>query len=169
MMPDERVLPPEYVSVLVMRLAGRVQTKVTMRDRSANHLFSGKHQAWIILGVPKLLCNSNTGVSPSAPEHISVNTSRNDFPRHKERRDKGGKHSCQWAACHISHERPRTWRCSIRLPAHQRLCPSHYFWNNSGAGTINTALVGFVELMTSCFSGLWNWVRAKISKIGSWI
>ena len=47
------------------------------------------------------------------------------------------------------------------------LWPNPFRLNNREGGTVNTDLLGFVELMTSCSSGLWNSVGAKISKIGS--
>lgn len=151
---------------VLMCLAGWLLIKVTIWDGLANHLFSTKHQPWIILGVSDLSVIWKGEFSSALEQSVSPwvyqeTTSLAFQDRHKETNTAASEQ-------HVT--------LAVRGPEHggvlserQRLCPSHYFWNNSGGGPINTALVGFVELMTSCFSGLWNRVTAKISKIGSWI
>lgn len=87
---------------VLMCLAGGLLTKVTIWDGSANHLFSRKHPAWIILGVPDLPVIWK-GASPSAPERSTffVNTSRNDFPRHKGKSTAASEQHVTWEALNM--------------------------------------------------------------------
>lgn len=49
---------------------------------------------------------------------------------------------------------PSPWRPSIRLPVQKMSMADSFCLNNREGGTVNTDLLGFVGLMTSCSSGL---------------
>lgn len=55
---------------------------------------------------------------------------------------------------HYCIEQPSPWRRSIRLPVQQTSVAKPFCLNNREGGTVNTDLLGFVGLMTSCSSGL---------------